>query len=150
MNLQELEQKYQELGQEIERLKSNEIKYPIYCRNKMTGLIVKFYGIDSGKIVKQDNQYDVGNDRIFWANHTNIDIWQQLEVCPETGLFDGQLVWVWDNHRRHQRILTFYDAWYKRAFDSQGERDGDRWDNYEPYEGNWPDWAQESFKTLQR
>lgn len=150
MNLQELEQKYQELSQEIERLKKSEVKYPIYCRSKDTDSIVKFNSLKEGVYVKQSIVMDVGERGNNFIPHTDTEIWQQLEVCSETGLFDGQLVWVWDNHRKHQRILTFYDTWCKSSFDGQGERYGYRWDNYEPYEGNWPDWAQEAFKTLQR
>lgn len=149
MNLQELEQKYQELGQEIERLKKSEVQYPIYCRSKETDSIVKFNSLQEGVYVKNSIVLDVGEIGNNFIPHTDTDHWQQLEVCPETGFFDGQLVWCWDNIHTSSRALVFYNAKHKRAFNHKGERIGVKWDNYEPYEGNYPDWAQKAFETLE-
>ena len=49
-NLKELEQKYLELGKEIEALKKQntekeKFKYPIYCKLKDSSLVVKFTGL---------------------------------------------------------------------------------------------------------
>ena len=51
-NLKELEQKYLELGKEIEALKKQNIEkeeftYPIYCKLKDSSLVVKFKGFIS-------------------------------------------------------------------------------------------------------
>lgn len=149
MNLQELEQKYQELGQEIERLKNSKVQYPIYCRSKESNSVVKFNSIQEGVFVKQSLVSDVGERIKCFIPHTDTDIWQQLKVCPETGFFDGQLVWCWDEEDTHQRTLRFFDALNHLTFSNTGKRDGLFWQNYEPYEGNYPDWAQKAFETLE-
>ena len=50
-NLKELEQKYLELGKEIEALKKQSeeegIKYPIFCKSIQSPLVVKFTGLES-------------------------------------------------------------------------------------------------------
>lgn len=151
-NLKELEQKYQELGQEIERLKKSEVKYPIYCVYKDNNLIVKFNSLKCGTVVMQDGDWDVGEEGVDWIRHTNTDTWERLEVCPKTGFFDRQLVWAWDNDDTHQRSLRFYCVKYKHAYMYNGTSNYyyTHYDNYEPYEGNWPEWAQEAFKTLEK
>ena len=154
-NLKELEQKYLELGKEIEALKKQntekeEIKYPIYCKLKGSSLVVKFTGLTLGKLVVNNTFNDVGNKSSIWLNHSETNVWQQLDVCEETGFFDGQLVWCWDNDDTHNRILKFYDVKYKCTFLFNGTRNGQKFNNYEPFEGNYPDWALEAFQTLER
>ena len=154
-NLKELEQKYLELGKEIEALKKQntekeEINYPIYCKLKGSSLVVKFTELQSGEVVINNNYYNVGNKNTDWRSHTDTDVWQQLDVCEETGFFDGQLVWCWDNDDTHTRILKFYDVKYKCSYQFDGCRKGHVFDNYEPFEGNYPDWALEAFQTLER
>ena len=56
-NLKELEQKYLELGKEIEALKNQvtekeEFNYPIYCRGKETNCVVKFESLSEGVYVR--------------------------------------------------------------------------------------------------
>ena len=154
-NLKELEQKYLELGKEIEALKNQvtekeEINYPIYCKLKYSSLVVKFTKLKFGEVVVNDNYYNVGNKNTDWRSHTDTDVWQQLDVCEETGFFDGQLVWCWDNDETHSRHLRFYDIRNKCAFYDDGNRNGYSYKNYEPFEGNYPDWALEAFQTLER
>ena len=84
-NLKELEQKYLELGKEIEALKKQntekeEIKYPIYCKRIGSPLVVKFVGLKSGEVVF-GSIYNVGHKSNNWIKHTDTDIWQQLDVC---------------------------------------------------------------------
>ena len=153
-NLKELEQKYLELGKEIEALKKQseeeEIKYPIFCKLKDSSLVVKFTALQTGEVVANNNYYNVwykGND---WRIHIDTDIWQQLDVCEKTGFFDGQLVWCWDNVNTHVRQLRFYDVKYKCTYTADGDKNGGEHENYKPFEGNYPDWALEAFKTLQR
>ena len=154
-NLKELEQKYLELGKEIEALKNQvtdkeEIKYPIYCKLKGSSLVVKFTELQSGEVVINNNYYNVGNKNTDWRSHTDNDVWQQLDVCEETGFFDGQLVWCWSHNDTHSRYLRFYDVKNKSTFYYNGTRNGTRFGNYEPFEGNYPDWALEAFQTLKR
>ena len=154
-NLKELEQKYLELGKEIEALKKQsekeEFEYLIYCKNKDTSLVVKFTGLKSGEVVVNNMFHDeVGKNRNDWVEHTDANTWQQLDVCEETGFFDGQLVWCWDNDETHSRHLRFYDVRNKCAFYDDGNRNGYSYKNYEPFEGNYPDWALEAFQTLDR
>ena len=154
-NLKELEQKYLELGKEIEALKKQnteeeKFKYPIYCKLKDSSLVVKFTELQSGEVVINNKYYKVGETSSEWRSHTDSDVWQQLNVCEKTGFFDGQLVWCWDKYNTHTRDLKFYDAKNKCAYIFNGNRCGISFDNYEPFEGNYPDWALEAFQTLER
>ena len=67
-----------------------------------------------------------------------------IEV-PE--LQDKQLVWCWDD--TYVRELRFYDAKNKCPYRVDGQRDGLLFNNYEPYKGDWPEWAIEAQKTLE-
>ena len=153
-NLKELEQKYLELGKEIEALKKQseeeEIKYPIYCKLKNSSLVVKFKGLRQGKTAVNNTFNNVGKKSSIWQNHTDTNLWQQLDVCEKTGFFAGQLVWCWGNDDTHVRTLRFYDVKYKCTYQFDGTEDGHDYDNYEPFEGNYPDWALEAFQTLER
>lgn len=154
-NLKELEQKYLELGKEIEALKKQntekeEFTYPIYCKRIHSSLVVKFTGLNSGEVVIENNDFDFGDKSITWINHTDTKYWQQLEVCEKTGFFDGQLVWCWNNPDSHMRYLKFYDVKNKCTYCYNGTKDGNYYSNYEPFEGNYPDWALEAFQTLER
>ena len=154
-NLKELEQKYLELGKEIEALKKQNIEkeeftYPIYCKLKDSSLVVKFKGLRQGKTVVNNTFNNVGEESFTWQNHSETITWQQLDVCEETGFFDGQLVWCWDNVHTHSRMLRFYDVKNKCTYQYDGNRCGIRFNNYKPFEGNYPDWALEAFQTLER
>ena len=154
-NLKELEQKYLELGKEIEALKKQnsekeEFTYPIYCKLKDSSLVVKFTELQSGEVVINNKYYKVGETSSEWRSHTDSDVWQQLKVCEKTGFFDGQLVWCWDYNDTHSRELKFYDVKHECTYQCDGNRYGSVFDNYEPFEGNYPDWALEAFQTLER
>ena len=154
-NLKELEQKYLELGKEIEALKKQstekeEIKYPIYYKLKKSSLVVKFTGLQSGEVVVNSKHYNIGDKSTTYRSHTDTNSWQQLDVCEKTGFFDGQLIWCWQNEFTHSKHLRFYDVKYKCAYDYSGKKGGFGYDNYEPFEGNYPDWALEAFQTLKR
>ena len=151
-NLKELEQKYLELGKEIEILKKQNTKkeksiYPIYCKIINSSLVVKFTDLTIGEVVVNSGHQHVGKK---WIRHTDIKIWQQLDVCKKTGFFDGQLVWCWDNNDTHFRRLRFYDAKNKCTYQFDGTKCGNHYRNYAPFEGNYPDWALEAFQTLNR
>ena len=154
-NLKELEQKYLELGKEIEALKKQntekeEIKYPIYRKLKDSSLVVRITGLNSGELVVNDKYYKVGEHIKNWSKFNNNNVWQQLGVCEKTGFFDGQLVWCWEEDDTHIRYLKFYEAKHKGTYQFDGTRCGTRFNNYEPFEGNYPDWALEAFQTLER
>ena len=155
-NLKELEQKYLELGKEIEALKKQstekkEFEYPIYRKLIHSSLVVRITGLNSGELVVNDKYYKVGEHIKNWSNFNNNNVWQQLEVCEKTGFFDGQLVWCWDNNDTYIRYLKFYNAKNKCTYyQCDGNRYGSVFDNYEPFEGNYPDWALEAFQTLER
>lgn len=152
-NLKELEQKYLELGKEIEALKKQseeeEFTYPIYCKWKHSSLVVKFTGLQSGEVVVNEYQ-NIGDKHDDWRTHTDTTVWQQLDVCEETGFFDGQLVWCWDDNITHSKLLRFYDVKNKCTYNPLGKRSGFVYNNYVPFEGNYPDWALEAFQTLER
>ena len=154
-NLKELEQKYLELGKEIEALKKQntekkEIKYPIYCKHINASLVIKFTGLELGEVIVNSKNRSKGETSSTWSSHTDNNVWQQLDVCEKTGFFDGQLIWCWDNDETHSRHLRFYDVRNKCAFYDDGKRNGYSYKNYEPFEGNYPDWALEAFQTLER
>ena len=153
-NLKELEQKYLELGKEIEALKKQsekeEFEYPIYCKLKNSYLVVKFTGLQSGEVVVNNINHDVSTKISDYRTHKNTNVWQKLDVCKKTGFFDGQLVWCWDNDDTHTRQLRFYDVKYKCTYMFDGDKNGGEYDNYASFEGNYPDWALEAFQTLKR
>ena len=153
-NLKELEQKYLELGKEIEALKKQsekeEFKYPIFCKLKDSSLVVKFTDLRTGEVVVNNINHDVRTKISDYRTHKNTNVWQKLDVCKKTGFFDGQLVWCWDNNETHFRLLRFYDVKNKCVYQVNGNRDGVIYDNYESFEGNYPDWALEAFQTLER
>ena len=154
-NLKELEQKYLELGKEIEALKNQvtekeEIKYPIYCKVKHSPLVIKFIELQFGEVVVNNKHYNIGDKSTTWISHIDSGVWQQLDVCEKTGFFDGQLIWCWDNYHTHTRVLKFYDAKNECTYIFNGKNDGYSYENYEPFEGNYPDWALEAFQTLER
>ena len=154
-NLKELEQKYLELGKEIEALKKQntekeEITYPVYCKLKGSSLVVKFTGLTLGKLVVNSKHTKIEETFKEWRIFTDINTWQQLGVCEKTGFFDGQLVWCWDNNETHSRHLKFYDAKNECVYQFNGNRNGIFFHNYKPFEGNYPDWALEAFQTLER
>ena len=154
-NLKELEQKYLELGKEIEALKKQNTEkeksiYPIYCKLKDSSLVVRFTELQSGEVVINNDNNNVRDNYHIFTNHTDTNTWQQLDVCEKTGFFDGQLVWCWDDDDTHTRDLKFYDAKNKCTYIFNGKKDGCVYDNYEPFEGNYHDWALEAFQTLER
>lgn len=70
------------------------------------------------------------------------------EVKPEVKLKDKQLVWAWDDDTAAGRNSRFYDAKNNCVFYLDGNRNGDKYANYEPYEGKYPNWAKKAVKQL--
>lgn len=126
--------------------------YPIYCLHLPTGKIVKFTNLSEGVVVKSgsdQNMYPIGLESKRLIEHTHKNVWKLLPVCPKTGFFHGQLIWTWGINHTHFRILAFYDAENSGVFSIRGKKDKLAYDNYLPFEGNWPDWALEAYKTLE-
>jgi hypothetical protein len=146
--LEELEKAYNELGKKIEALKKQQ-QYPIYCLNKIFGHIIKFDSLTCGDVVKQSNKINIDIQSYKFTPYTNTDVWQQLLICPITGFYDKQLVWCYNNQHTYQRLLRFYDAKNNCTFGYKGESPSYKFDNYLPYEGNWPQWALDAFETLE-
>ena len=62
----------------------------------------------------------------------------------------GKEIVAFEKEFTHYKHLKFYDSKNKCAYDYLGNREGFSYDNYEPFEGNYPDWALEAFQTLER
>lgn len=142
-DLQALEEQYKKLGKEIEKLKTKPQK--AFKLNVHYGLIVEESKVRH-KVVKQYGIHDVGDEDTWFTDNT--DNWIDLPICPKTGFYHKQLVWCWDNDSTHCRELRFYNATNNRTFTPNGYCEGMCFSNYAPFEGNWPDWALEAFKTL--
>ena len=106
--------------------------YPIYCLHLPTGKIVKFTDLSKRLI-----------------EHIYKNTWKPVPVCSKTGFFHGQLVWAWDKEHTHYRTLAFYDAENSCVFSIRGKKSILSYDSYLPFEGNWPDWTLEAYKTLE-
>ena len=140
----------EELGKLIEDSKKSE--YPVYCLHLPTNKIVKFTDLSEGVVVKSGSDwraYPIGKESKVLIEHTYKNIWKLLPVCPKTGFFHGQLIWTWGIDHTHLRILSFYDAENSGVFSIRGKKYKLAYDNYLPFEGNWPDWALEAYKTLE-
>ena len=125
--------------------------YPIYCLHLHSDKIVKFTDLSVGVVVKSGShqgKYPIGTESKGLIEHTYKDTWKPIPVCSKTGFFHGQLVFAWDNEYTHYRILAFYDAENSCLFSIYGKKDSFAYDNYLPFEGNWPDWALKAYTTL--
>lgn len=62
---------------------------------------------------------------------------------------DKELVWCW-NDTSFERDLKFYDAKNDCTFSGRsGSRDGNVYEHYMPYEGEYPDWAKKAYKCIE-
>lgn len=127
--------------------------YPIYCQLINSGKVVKFTDLRKGVLVKNESNA-VGAERVgqssnSYMHHDVSTVWKPLPVCPKTGFFHGQLVWAWDDCHTHFKALVFYNAKHSLTFAIGGGNSSLRYANYLPFEGNWPDWALEAYKTLE-
>ncbi|WP_296683940.1 hypothetical protein [Flavobacterium sp.] len=149
MNLTELEKKYAELGAEIESLKTKG-KYPIYCIGKVSRAIVRFDDAKTGTVVKAGGCFELGYSSENWTKHSVEGVWERLDVCKETGFYDGQPVWCWDEDDKCVRMLRFYNAIYSCTFSFEGNKFGLIHKNYEAFEGKWFEWMNQAFEKLER
>lgn len=150
-NITELEAKYQELGKEIEKLKTKESGYPKFFRNTPYNLIVKFTTLTDGVVVYDDIIANIGYSRGQYVPHTNKALWEEVPYDKTTGFYHKQLVWCWDSKWTHLKQLRFYDAINKCGFSYWGEEDWLGFNNYEPYDWSCDyinKWAIGAVKTL--
>lgn len=149
--LQAIRTKMAKLESRIKALETEEsTEYPIFCKSNERGTIVKFTGNNEGTVVYSPNDSPVKMNeyRDTWASHIEARVWKQI---PSNGeLWHGALVWVWDNYDTHRRQLRFYNVHTKTVCDYSGASINVYFDHYELYKGEWPEWAQEAFKTLDK
>lgn len=130
---------------------SGKSAYPIYCLHLPTNKIVKFTDLSEGVVIQSGSDwraYPIGTESKSFIEHTHKDTWKPVPVCSKTGFFHGQLVWAWDNNHTPFKVLGFYDAESNSLFSIQGKKNSLGYDNYLPFEGNWPALALEAYKTL--
>lgn len=142
----------EQLKELIKNSESN-VGYPIYCEYLGTDEVAKFTSSDEATIVKNSSRiplgFIVGQVLTGCTPHTDRNEWKQLPICPKTGFFHGQLVWAWDRDYANVRMLLFYNANKSCIFPFTNGSATFAYDNYLPFEGNWPDWALEAHKTLE-
>lgn len=154
MTKQELEQikeQIAELQKKVEEYVVRcevEHKYPIYCKSKPDGKVVRFTGLQEGTVLVNGaiEVLKVGETVDCFNPHTNKHNWEVLPTYK--GIWHGALVWCWDDEDTHFRELRFMDAVNGCAFSCNGNPTGMNSDNYEIYKGEWPEWAKEAYKTL--
>ena len=122
-----------DLGEEI-RLATKELESSTFIQS---GASRKYY-IEESKTTK-----------IQKLKQQALNLAEQIAKLEEPELKDKQLVWCWDKFQTHQRIVGFYDAINDRPFTNRGRRKGISWENYEAFQGEYPDWAKEAYKTLE-
>ena len=61
---------------------------------------------------------------------------------------DKELVWAWDDYDDCRRIATFYSK-NNCSFSYRGTRNGYKFDNYAPFDGEYPQWAKEALNKLE-
>jgi hypothetical protein len=129
-----------------------DITYPIYMQAKNNKQVVKFTGLNSITVLVQgidEHSQKVGFKSDSYIPHTNTDYWQPIAFDETRGIADKQLCECWARWYTHSRVLRFYDALNRCAFNNEGKRDGNVWDNYRPIPyADYPDWAIEAEKTL--
>ena len=62
---------------------------------------------------------------------------------------DKDLVWAGDDDDDCRRVATFYDSKNNCSFSYSGERNGLIFDNYAPFEGEYPEWAKKALNKLE-
>ena len=73
--------------------------------------------------------------------------WTELKLLYQPK--DKELVWAWDDEDELERLAIFFDARNGRCFCKNGERYGDLYVNYAPFNGEYPQWAKEALVNLE-
>lgn len=126
-----------------------EIKFPVYRRSKITGIILKFVDRQIGDVVMSDGKhYEIGERRTTLMPFDDAENWEEVKTFEHEGViyYDTQPVWSWDGDNP-ARYLKFIDAVNKTVFNLCGERCGATYDHYAPIEC-MDDWIIEVWKQL--
>jgi len=100
-----------------------------------------FYLNGKGKISSLDKNWDDSVIDFVTSNWTEL----HLAYTPK----DKELVWCWDDDWMFNRGARFYDSINNSTFTCyDGSRGGCKYDNYAPYEGEYPQWAKDALKKL--
>lgn len=145
--IEKLEQELAEL-----KVKCKNFKYPIVCRSKSYGYIVKFTSITKGEILINPNACsEVNKQHKDIVPHTNTNVWQEIAYDEDRNLYDKQVVWAWDDAYKFLRIIGFYDAENDAIINSKtGKRNTLFYSNYEavPQE-QIPQFMLDAYKNLE-
>lgn len=77
----------------LDNTDEEEFTYPIYCRAKSTGLVVKFTGLTSGEITQPGlSSHTTGDCRDTWVPHTDDSHWEPCTPEPVVDS-DGWIEW---------------------------------------------------------
>lgn len=114
---------------------------------KLGGLNIRNYsGKDSFNIYYID-EYNYITYRVIDSTEAFCIMKVFKELKPTSRFKDKQLLWCW-NDEESQRTVRFYDALNDCTFNPYGCRIGACYKYYEPFEGEYPEWAKEALKQL--
>jgi hypothetical protein len=147
----EIQNRIEKLEKELAELKAElKTEYPMYKRSTVSKCIVKFTGRTEGEVMVVGNGvHTKGEFSTGWIPHGVKTIWEDVIYDEEKGMFDKQLVWCWNIISTHSRVARFYDAINKCSYTCMGERHGLEFDSYEPYKGEYPEWARRVYDKLE-
>ena len=73
--------------------------------------------------------------------------WTELKLSYQPK--DKELVWAWDDDDIAKRYLVFFDSRNDGCFSYDGTRVGARYNNYAPFDGEYPQWAKEALVKIE-
>ena len=126
-------------------LKEDKFEYPICKKGKLTGIIVLFEDISTGKVLKKGKDFNLAVGANFQGLHTGTSIWEDYPYDKERGLYHKQMVYCWDNYYTHGVEIRFYDAINECVFAFDGYLSGTE---FEYYSATMPEFMLEAHKTL--
>jgi hypothetical protein len=126
-------------------LKEDKFEYPICKKDRDSDLLVLFTGLNSGKIIRDNEIFEKGDFSDTWAKHTHTGEWEDYPYDKKRGLYHKQMVYCWDNNDTHAVHIRFYNAIKKCAFPFNGSHFGISFHNYST---TMPDFLKEAYKTL--
>ena len=73
--------------------------------------------------------------------------WTELKLSYQPK--DKELVWAWDDDDIAKRYLVFFDSRNDGCFSYDGTRVGACYNNYAPFNGEYPQWAKEALVKIE-